>query len=35
MWLFLINFSDYKTATSIDKWAKKGSDDHDITKVVS
>ena len=29
------NFSAYITATSIDEWAKKGSVDHDITKVVS
>lgn len=29
------NFSAYITATSIDKWANKGSVDHDITKVVS
>jgi ethanolamine ammonia-lyase large subunit len=29
------NFSAYITAATIDKWANKGSVDHDITKVVS
>jgi len=29
------NFSAYITAANIDKWANKGSVDHDITKVVS